>query len=61
MGLAMAREAKTPGNERGLWGANAGVIYASEQVHMAVPKAVAMLGHRPRSPALHCRATIRTA
>jgi glutamate/tyrosine decarboxylase-like PLP-dependent enzyme len=44
MGLAMAREAKTPGNERGLWGANAGVIYASEQVHMAVPKAVAMLG-----------------
>ncbi len=44
MGLAMAREAKTPGNERGLWGVNAGVIYASEQVHMAVPKAVAMLG-----------------
>ena len=44
MGLAMAREAKTPGNERGLWSANAGVIYASEQVHMAVPKAVAMLG-----------------
>src|SRR5215468_3428813 len=44
MGLAMAREAKTPGNEPGLWGAKAGVIYASEQVHMAVPKAVAMLG-----------------
>jgi glutamate/tyrosine decarboxylase-like PLP-dependent enzyme len=44
MGLAMAREAKTPGNERGLWGTNEGVIYASEQVHMAVPKAVAMLG-----------------
>ena len=44
MGLAMAREAKTPGNEHGLWGASAGVIYASEQVHMAVPKAVAMLG-----------------
>jgi aromatic-L-amino-acid/L-tryptophan decarboxylase len=44
MGLAMAREAKTPGNERGLWNAKAGVIYASEQVHMAVPKAVAMLG-----------------
>src|SRR6201987_6017013 len=44
MGLAMAREAKTPGNEHGLWGANTGVIYASEQVHMAVPKAVAMLG-----------------
>ncbi len=44
MGLAMAREAKTPANEHGLWAAKAGVIYASEQVHMAVPKAVAMLG-----------------
>jgi aromatic-L-amino-acid/L-tryptophan decarboxylase len=44
MGLAMAREAKMPANERGLYGANGGVIYASEQVHMAVPKAVAMLG-----------------
>ncbi len=44
MGLAMAREKKTPANERGLYNRNAGVIYASEQVHMAVPKAVAMLG-----------------
>src|ERR1035438_3872469 len=44
MGLAMAREIKTPANERGLYGAAVGVIYASEQVHMAVPKAVAMLG-----------------
>jgi glutamate/tyrosine decarboxylase-like PLP-dependent enzyme len=44
MGLAMAREAKMPANEPGLYGANGGVIYASEQVHMAVPKAVAMLG-----------------
>ena len=44
IGLAMAREAKTPANEHGLYGAGAGVIYASEQVHMAVPKAVAMLG-----------------
>ena len=44
MGLAMAREATTPANERGLWGAKAGVVYASEQVHMAIPKAVAMLG-----------------
>jgi glutamate/tyrosine decarboxylase-like PLP-dependent enzyme len=44
MGLAMAREAKAPGNERGLWNTNVGVVYASEQVHMAVPKAVAMLG-----------------
>jgi aromatic-L-amino-acid/L-tryptophan decarboxylase len=44
MGLTMARESRVGGNERGLWGAGAGVIYASEQVHMAVPKAVAMLG-----------------
>ena len=44
MGLTMAREAKTPANERGLHGTPAGVIYASEQVHMAVPKAVAMIG-----------------
>ena len=44
MGLAMAREAKTPANEQGLWGARPGIVYASEQVHMAVPKAVAMLG-----------------
>jgi aromatic-L-amino-acid decarboxylase len=44
MGLAMAREARTPGNEHGLWGARAAIVYASEQVHMAVPKAVAMLG-----------------
>jgi glutamate/tyrosine decarboxylase-like PLP-dependent enzyme len=44
MGLTMAREAKTPANERGLRAAVAGVVYASEQVHMAVPKAVAMIG-----------------
>jgi len=44
MGLAMARERKTPANEHGLYNRSAGVIYASEQVHMAVPKAVAMLG-----------------
>jgi len=44
MGLTMAREAKTPANERGLWNNKPGVVYASRQVHMAVPKAVAMLG-----------------
>ena len=44
MGLTMAREAKTPANERGLRNAPRGVVYASEQVHMAVPKAVAMIG-----------------
>ncbi|PYX27749.1 MAG: pyridoxal-dependent decarboxylase [Acidobacteria bacterium] len=44
MGLTMAREAKIPANERGLRGAPPSVIYASDQVHMAVPKAVAMIG-----------------
>jgi aromatic-L-amino-acid/L-tryptophan decarboxylase len=44
MGLTMAREAKTPANERGLRNAPPGVVYASEQVHMSVPKAVAMIG-----------------
>ena len=41
MGLAMAREARAPANERG--GA-AGVVYASEQAHMSIGKAVALLG-----------------
>jgi glutamate/tyrosine decarboxylase-like PLP-dependent enzyme len=41
MGLAIAREAKLPANETGAGG---GAVYASEQVHMSIPKAVAMLG-----------------
>lgn len=41
MALTMAREAKLPANETG---ARPGVIYASEQVHMSIPKAVALLG-----------------
>ena len=41
MGLAMAREAKAPANQHG---AQAGVVYASEEVHMSVPKALALLG-----------------
>lgn len=41
MGLAMAREAKLPANEDG---ARPGVVYASEQVHMSIPKAIALLG-----------------
>src|SRR5207245_6546281 len=36
MGLAMAREAKAPANERGL--AKECVLYASEEVHMSIPK-----------------------
>jgi aromatic-L-amino-acid decarboxylase len=41
MGLAMARESRLPANEHG---ARAGVVYASEQVHMSIGKAVALLG-----------------
>ena len=41
MALAMAREAKLPANEAA---ARPGVVYASEQVHMSIPKAVALLG-----------------
>lgn len=41
MALAMAREAKLPANEDG---ARPGIVYASAEVHMAVPKAVALLG-----------------
>jgi glutamate/tyrosine decarboxylase-like PLP-dependent enzyme len=44
MGLAMAREAKAPANEQGVQNAGRSIVYASEQVHMAVPKAVALLG-----------------
>ncbi len=41
MALAMAREAKLPANEHG---ARPGVVYASTEVHMSIPKAVALLG-----------------
>ena len=42
MGLAMAREAKAPANDNGM---QAGfVVYASEEVHMSIPKSVALLG-----------------
>ncbi len=42
MGLAMAREAKAPANEHGFAGEC--VLYASEEVHMSIPKSVALLG-----------------
>jgi aromatic-L-amino-acid/L-tryptophan decarboxylase len=42
MALAMAREAKAPANEKGT--AGDGVIYASEEIHMSIPKSVALLG-----------------
>ncbi len=42
MGLAMARESRHPANESGV--STPGAVYASEQVHMSIPKAVALLG-----------------
>jgi aromatic-L-amino-acid decarboxylase len=42
MGLAMAREAKRPSNEDGTMAG--GVVYASEEAHMSIPKSVALLG-----------------
>jgi aromatic-L-amino-acid decarboxylase len=42
MGLAMAREARMPSNEPGVRGG--GVVYASDEVHMSIPKSVALLG-----------------
>jgi glutamate/tyrosine decarboxylase-like PLP-dependent enzyme len=41
MALAMARESRAPANEDG---AEPCVVYTSEEVHMSIPKAVAMLG-----------------
>ena len=41
MALAMARESRLPANESG---ARPGTVYASEQAHMSIPKAVALLG-----------------
>lgn len=41
MALAMARESRFPANEEG---AQPGVIYASTEVHMSIPKTVALLG-----------------
>jgi aromatic-L-amino-acid/L-tryptophan decarboxylase len=42
MGLAMARESKTPANQKGI--TPGGVIYASDEIHMSIPKSVALLG-----------------
>ncbi|HTT24811.1 MAG TPA: aminotransferase class V-fold PLP-dependent enzyme [Candidatus Sulfotelmatobacter sp.] len=42
MALAMAREAKATANEKGI--AASAVVYASQEVHMSIPKSVALLG-----------------
>jgi glutamate/tyrosine decarboxylase-like PLP-dependent enzyme len=40
--LAMAREARMPANEHGI--RELGTMYASAEVHMSIPKAIALLG-----------------
>lgn len=42
MGLAMAREASRPANEHGVRGDC--TVYASSEVHMSIPKSMALLG-----------------
>ena len=42
MGLAMARETRAPANERGI--EPGGVVYASSEIHMSIPKSIALLG-----------------
>jgi glutamate/tyrosine decarboxylase-like PLP-dependent enzyme len=42
MGLAMAREIKAPANEKGI--ASGRVVYASDEVHMSIPKSIGLLG-----------------
>ena len=42
MALAMARETRMPSNDDGVQ--ESGTVYASDQVHMSIPKAVALLG-----------------
>jgi len=44
MALAMAREAISPANERGLRAGSPVAVYASTEMHMSIPKAVALLG-----------------
>lgn len=42
MALAMARETTAPANEKGI--VSGGAVYASDQIHMSIPKSVALLG-----------------
>jgi len=42
MGLAIARETKLAANKKGL--SATGVIYASTEIHMSIPKSIALLG-----------------
>src|SRR6202158_1973078 len=40
--FAIAREAKAPANEKGV--TSGGIVYASDEIHMSIPKSVALLG-----------------
>src|SRR5579864_8296320 len=42
MGLTLAREAIAPANEEGI--TRGLIVYASEEIHMSIPKSVALLG-----------------
>ncbi len=44
MGLAMAREAKAPANKGGIPSGAGLAVYASTEVHMSIPRAIALLG-----------------
>jgi aromatic-L-amino-acid/L-tryptophan decarboxylase len=44
MGLALARESKMQANEKGLTSLANAIVYASEEVHMSIPKSIALLG-----------------
>lgn len=44
MALAMARETKSPANKSGNASLRRAAVYASTEVHMSIPKAVALLG-----------------
>ena len=44
MALAMAREHAQPANEDGLLGQSQGTFYSSQEVHMSIPKSIALLG-----------------
>ena len=44
MALAMARESKMPANEAGVLDVPQCVVYASQEVHMSIPKSISLLG-----------------
>jgi len=60
VGLAMAREAKLSSNEHGVSANRRGIVYASEEAHMSIPKSVALLGlGREKLRLIACDASFR--